>query len=364
VFYILLLAREKYNMAVFSFTALLFIALTVKWTEGASYSHVADKVYCDGSESSRGYLTISECARQCAPISQMFIFGTNRFGTNRCKSGKCKCYCEYATTNYRCVKRKAHKGYILYKFPTRRVAFKHVADKVYCDGSETDKGYTSLGDCARKCEGSTQMFIHGANRFGTKRCRSDGLCKCYCQKSTSAYTCKKRKAHNGYILYTYEKKPAYFNQVAAKVECDGGSSDSTDKGYVAGSEACAKVCVGTSEVFIYGTNKYGTNRCKGSTCKCYCQHKTTNGKCVKRKAHNGYVLYSFANEEPEKHISSFELCQKDTAVDLATCTQLPNAMCEIEGRSSKRVKCLPGEGHFTCKGVSEGENVKCCNYAC
>ena len=27
---------------------------------------------------------------------------------------------EYATTDYRCVKRKAHKGYILYKFPTRK----------------------------------------------------------------------------------------------------------------------------------------------------------------------------------------------------------------------------------------------------
>ena len=42
MFYILLLAREKYNMAVFSFTALLFIALTVKWTEGGN-SHILIK---------------------------------------------------------------------------------------------------------------------------------------------------------------------------------------------------------------------------------------------------------------------------------------------------------------------------------
>ena len=75
-----------------------------------------------------------------------------------------------------------------------------------------------------------------------------------------------------------------YKQVAVKSSCE----QSTSKGRFADMEGCGKACEGTSEMFIYGTNLYGNNRCTIYGCRCYC----ALGKC-KRKSHTGYDLYSY-----------------------------------------------------------------------
>jgi len=82
----------------------------------------------------------------------------------------------------------------------------------------------------------------------------------------------------------------YYKQVALKAECEG---DYTYKGYVADLEACGQACIGEGEMFVYGTNLYGNNRCNSDGCRCYCAKDTTNGRCNKRTSHNGYILYSY-----------------------------------------------------------------------
>ena len=82
----------------------------------AQFYKIAEKVYCAGKEVYKGYTSLLTCATQCKGISQMFIFGTNKHGRPRCKNGKCACYCEYTTTEFKCNKRAAHDGYILYSY--------------------------------------------------------------------------------------------------------------------------------------------------------------------------------------------------------------------------------------------------------
>jgi len=80
-----------------------------------------------------------------------------------------------------------------------------------------------------------------------------------------------------------------FDKVGTKVEC-GGSE--VLAGFFPKIGDCAKACHGKSGMFIYGTNAFGTVRCHGGKCKCYCETATVH-RCQKRIEHKGYDLYRF-----------------------------------------------------------------------
>ena len=86
-----------------------------------------------------------------------------------------------------------------------------------------------------------------------------------------------------------------FTLVAKQKECDGAE---TFKGYLANIDECATACRGESQLFAYGTNKHGENRCNGNTrrnrrCRCNCQIPTNNFQCNSQIVNDGYNLYKF-----------------------------------------------------------------------
>ena len=65
-------------------------------------------------------------------------------------------------------------------------------------------------------------------------------------------------------------------------------------GYFDTAQGCANACRGTAQMFAYGTDKYGVNRCWHSDgCTCYCQYAATNYECNKQITHDGYNLYKY-----------------------------------------------------------------------
>jgi len=431
---------------------LLFSVASLIEAQKGSYHKIADKVYCEGKEVYKDYVSLERCADVCTGISQMFIWGTNDFGNNRCKSGKCRCYCQYSTKDYKCIKRKAHTGYKLYAYYKPPASYHKVEDKVYCVGKEAYKDYLSLYGCASVCSRISQMFIWGTNDFGNPRCK-DGKCRCYCQHSTTDYKCNKRKAHTGYKLFAYYRPPVpnYLKigdgvrcensrslyTYTGKSSCDGWSGVSLDecqakctrnelpnpscprhdikcayvhyypptkwchlgdntckpslkgsagntlykmhapfykiaeKVYCAGKEkykgyttlsSCAAVCEGISEMFIFGTNKHGKPRCKNGKCACYCEYTTTDHKCNKRAVHNGYILYSYRDQDVQ--LGQLKVCNKESVEKIATCASLPKTVCEVQGTLEK-IHCEGNrDGQYMCRGVSEEVDFKCCNYDC
>merc|ERR1712180_249154 len=70
-----------------------------------------------------------------------------------------------------------------------------------CNGAERNMGYKmTLEECARTCEGTSDMFVYGTNEFGTIRCHEGKGCACYCEDA-STRGCKKRIVHKGYNLF-------------------------------------------------------------------------------------------------------------------------------------------------------------------
>ena len=92
-----------------------------------------------------------------------------------------------------------------------------------------------------------------------------------------------------YWIYIFLFIVVSFLKVAEKSYCDGKE---VFRWYTT-LNACASVCKRVSEMFVLGTNQFGTSRCSNGRCKCYCQFSTTNYKCNKRKSHNGYNLYAY-----------------------------------------------------------------------
>ena len=78
--------------------------------------------------------------------------------------------------------------------------------------------------------------------------------------------------------------------VADKAQCKGGGKE---YGFVK-LETCARLCVHLSEMFAFGTTKFGSNKCdtKGDSCKCNCMDETTNYKCNERVADPAFILYA------------------------------------------------------------------------
>ena len=80
--------------------------------------------------------------------------------------------------------------------------------------------------------------------------------------------------------------------VGDKKEC-GGSEKS--KGRMDSIEECAEACTGVSTMFAFGTNDYGTNRCKSKNkgCKCLCETSAGDDGTCNMVNHKGYRLYKF-----------------------------------------------------------------------
>ena len=85
-----------------------------------------------------------------------------------------------------------------------------------------------------------------------------------------------------------------YEHLADKQECSGGKE--TFKGRFKNVGECAAACRGESQLFIYGTNDYGNNRCNSTGfCKCYCEHNSEEFRCP-TTSHTGYRLYAFVGK--------------------------------------------------------------------
>ena len=81
---------------------------------------------------------------------------------------------------------------------------------------------------------------------------------------------------------------AGYHLVEDKAECDGSEILKTltfDVGH------CAKVCLGISTMFAFGTNDYGTDRCDEGGCNCLCETAAASDGTCNKVSHNGYRLY-------------------------------------------------------------------------
>ena len=81
-----------------------------------------------------------------------------------------------------------------------------------------------------------------------------------------------------------------YHLVQKKAQCAFGKEE--NKGRVS-LEACAEVCYGKSENFIFGTNEFRQSRCSFDNCDCFCEFGTENYKCKEIKEHEGFNLYAF-----------------------------------------------------------------------
>jgi len=93
----------------------------------------------------------------------------------------------------------------------------------------------------------------------------------------------------------YFDSPANFKLVAQGTECNGAEKK---VGYRASPAACAQSCSGKSSMFAFGTNNFGTIRCRSDGhCWCYCETASANGVCTgSLSKHNGYNLYRFTGK--------------------------------------------------------------------
>ena len=76
-----------------------------------------------------------------------------------------------------------------------------------------------------------------------------------------------------------------------KSECGGKKEEYI--GQMFSAEACADGCRGKSQLFVFGTNKFGKSQCEGRTCACYCEFETKDFKCLISVDAPGYNLYAF-----------------------------------------------------------------------
>ena len=63
----------------------------------------------------------------------------------------------------------------------------------------------TLDECARRCEGTTDLFAYGTNEFGGQGCQSS-LCKCYCvrKKADTSDHCHELDKHS-YWFFQYKQ---------------------------------------------------------------------------------------------------------------------------------------------------------------
>ena len=96
---------------------------------------------------------------------------------------------------------------VIYIFsePLRSDKWALVASKKECSRSEEQYGpFSSIDECAAKCEGISEMFIFGTNDYGaTTSCNGNGACKCYCETSSSHDGTCYQVDNDGYRLFKY-----------------------------------------------------------------------------------------------------------------------------------------------------------------
>merc|ERR1719494_1180856 len=179
------------------------------------------------------------------------------------------------------------------------------------------------------------MFMYGTNKYGVTRCYADG-CTCYCELETSNYECKKQLVHKGYNLYKYlasartiqaQTYPTTFpttktgdldyQLVALRAECEGKE---IFKKHQTSLHACANACRGISQMFMYGTNKYGVTRCYADGCTCYCELETSNYECNKQLVHKGYNLYKYLGPYPSPTTARTETVAPTSGPDISPTT--------------------------------------------
>ena len=79
------------------------------------------------------------------------------------------------------------------------------------------------------------------------------------------------------------------------MECTGDEQGYVSPNGIVTIDQCADKCKGVSELFAYGTNDYGTDRCSGGSCNCLCETAAKDGSC-KITSHEGYRLYIYAGK--------------------------------------------------------------------
>ena len=104
-----------------------------------------------------------------------------------------------------------------------------------------------------------------------------------------------------------------FSMFKEKVECTGSE---TWKNRFHTAAECAQACAKHSDMFIFGTNDYGTNRCTGAGCSCYCELSTKEDSstklplCNSETGHNGYRLYRFTESRFRDRVKGRFYCLK------------------------------------------------------
>ena len=82
-----------------------------------------------------------------------------------------------------------------------------------------------------------------------------------------------------------------FQLVAERATCKGADPLA---GYFKNVDDCATSCRDKAQMFAFGINTHGVDRCYHKDgCHCYCQTTTTNFQCNKQLSFDGYNLYSF-----------------------------------------------------------------------
>jgi hypothetical protein len=81
-----------------------------------------------------------------------------------------------------------------------------------------------------------------------------------------------------------------FSLVEEKKQCTGFDID-VGKYFTVG--GCASTCEGRASMFIFGTNKFGRNRCYRNKCKCHCETSAKLDGTCNVKGHSGFVLYKY-----------------------------------------------------------------------
>jgi len=122
-----------------------------------------------------------------------------------------------------------------------------------------------------------------------------------CSKPTASRDCPK----------TCPASTKDWTKVADKKECDGSEDNKGPKKTLA---ECAEECRGISSMFIYGTNDFGTSRCKKDEedCECFCEISSKDGKCENEIDNPGYRLYKYKDSKEGKECDDKlkDLCKR------------------------------------------------------
>ena len=89
-----------------------------------------------------------------------------------------------------------------------------------------------------------------------------------------------------------------FSLVEEMQQCSGSEFGSDlDVGRYFTVEGCASKCEGLASMFIFGTNKFTSNkffhRCSRNKCKCYCETSAKDDGTCNVKGHRGFILYKY-----------------------------------------------------------------------